>query len=102
MDKFHAGFGTGALATFLGLMLIAHLVFSETDDLCAKQGWKGEACQCRLLDKNEPKPCPPPNSTSGSVPPSAVNESCLACRKMPSASELAWPASRSRSTRRAS
>jgi len=55
-DDFMNGFCWGFIAALIVVIGLAWLVGSGKDRLCALQGWKGEACQCRkLLMSDEPK-----------------------------------------------
>lgn len=55
MKEFASGVVLGAAVAVIAMMLIAKLAIGLVDDTCSKQGWKGEACQCRLLDKSKTK-----------------------------------------------
>lgn len=56
MRDFIIDLAIGVIIGVSALGMLAHVVVNENDNLCEKQGWVGEACQCRILDKNWEKP----------------------------------------------
>lgn len=53
MKDFWGGCVIGAIGATLGLVLLAKMFVDGMDTTCMRQDWKGEACQCRLLEKKD-------------------------------------------------
>ncbi len=53
---FVEGLWVGMAATLILLILVAKTSMWILDDACARQGWKGESCQCRKLEKAKVQP----------------------------------------------
>lgn len=56
MNNFWRGCFVGATGATLSLVLLAKVYADGIDTTCGNQGWKGEACQCRLLEKKDSRP----------------------------------------------
>lgn len=56
MRGFGNGFLWGLVTGIAGLFVLAYVANDAADLTCKRQGWVGEACQCRKLQNDEPKP----------------------------------------------
>lgn len=56
MSDFWNGYFRGIVTGIVGLFVLAYIANDAADLTCKRQGWVGEACQCRKLQYDEPKP----------------------------------------------